>query len=269
MSCRPIKVAILDMYHTAPNQGKQNIKDILETQVYPFVYDIFDVRGKCSLPGLQYDIYIGTGGPGSPLEGDGIWDNKFFELLDELVEYNKIQETKKYIFLICHSFQMACNHFKLGTVTERHSTSFGIFPVHKTEAGQNDLILAGLPEPFFVADTRNYQVIEPNYDIFAEMGAKILCREKIREHVDFERAIMAIRFSNEFYGTQFHPEADAAGMMQRYRDPEHRQWIIDTYGQRKYEENVAGLNDPEKISLTSRKLLPTFLKIATRSILGY
>jgi hypothetical protein len=31
---------------------------------------------------------------------------------------------------------------------------------------------------------------------------------KIRDHVQYERAIMAVRFTDYFVGTQFHPEAD-------------------------------------------------------------
>jgi imidazoleglycerol phosphate synthase glutamine amidotransferase subunit HisH len=29
-----------------------------------------------------------------------------------------------------------------------------------------------------------------------------------RDHVQYERAIMAVRFTDYFVGTQFHPEAD-------------------------------------------------------------
>jgi imidazoleglycerol phosphate synthase glutamine amidotransferase subunit HisH len=39
-------------------------------------------------------------------------------------------------------------------------------------------------------------------------GAKIISLEKIRDHVQYERAIMAVRFTDYFVGTQFHPEAD-------------------------------------------------------------
>ena len=41
------------------------------------------------------------------------------------------------------------------------------------------------------------------------MGAKILCIEKERPHVPYERAVMGIRFNEYMIGTQFHPEADA------------------------------------------------------------
>jgi GMP synthase-like glutamine amidotransferase len=45
------------------------------------------------------------------------------------------------------------------------------------------------------------------------LGVTILRLEKERPHVNLERAIMAIRFSKEVFGTQFHPEADGEGML--------------------------------------------------------
>ena len=71
MKERPVKVAILDMYQNHPNQGLRNIKDIVDTTEFGFEYRVFDVRGKNEIPGLDYDIFISTGGPGSPYDGEG------------------------------------------------------------------------------------------------------------------------------------------------------------------------------------------------------
>ena len=54
------------------------------------------------------------------------------------------------------------------------------------------------------------------------MGASILCIEKSRPHVPYERAIMAMRFNEYMIGTQFHPEADAAGMSIHLQTEEKR-----------------------------------------------
>lgn len=268
MYYRSIKVAILSMYLDAPNQGMKNIKDILDMQVFPFEWTVFDVRGKNEIPGMDFDIYISTGGPGSPLDVDGIWDRNYFNLIDNLWEFNKqSNREKKFAFFICHSFQMICHHFNLGNLTKRYSTSFGIFPLHKTEAGKLDPVLAKLPDPFYGADTRDWQIIQPNLCVFEKFGAKILCLEKIRDHVDFERAIMAVRLSDEFFCTQFHPEADAIGMSEHFKNPEIREKIIETYGLEKLLQTEVQLNEPCKISHTNRVLLPTFLKIAVYSIL--
>src|SRR5688500_1755576 len=105
------------------------IKQILEDQIIPLEWKVFDLRCKYELPGSDYDIYISTGGPGDPLDGDGKWDVLWYRLMDELYEMNKNAEKKKFVFLICHSFQMISHHWKLAEITKRKSTAFGIFPV--------------------------------------------------------------------------------------------------------------------------------------------
>ena len=63
-------MAILDLYEGAPNEGMRCIREIL-AMIAPEKSDIFtdefEVRLHKKLPGLDYDIYISTGGPGSPL----------------------------------------------------------------------------------------------------------------------------------------------------------------------------------------------------------
>ena len=71
-------------------------------------------------------------------------------------------------------------------------------------------------------DSREWQLVQPNRKVFKKLGAKILSLEKIRTHVELERAIMAIRFSPEMVGTQFHPEADPEGMKKHFSVEENR-----------------------------------------------
>ena len=73
----------------------------------------------------KFDIYISTGGPGNPLEGNGNWDLKYYDFIDSLTEWNKEHKIKKHVLFICHSFQMACKHFGLAEITKRKDTSFG------------------------------------------------------------------------------------------------------------------------------------------------
>jgi imidazoleglycerol phosphate synthase glutamine amidotransferase subunit HisH len=49
--------------------------------------------------------------------------------------------------------------------------------------------------------------------------ATIISLEKIRDHVQYERAIiMAVRFTPYFVGTQFHPEADPISFISHLRN---------------------------------------------------
>lgn len=215
---RKIKIAILDLYEGYANQGMRCIREILnrfgETNNFDIIRDEFDVRLKNEVPDLTYDIYISTGGPGSPLESEGNeWENVYFNWLSLVENWNNNPENikKKYVFFICHSFQLVCRHMKLANVCKRNSTAFGVFPIHVLPDATDEQIFAGLPDPFYAVDSRDWQVVEPHMNILFR-GAKILCIEKDRPHVPYERAIMAMRFNEYFFGTQFHPEADAQGM---------------------------------------------------------
>jgi GMP synthase-like glutamine amidotransferase len=262
-----IKVAILDLNAGVPNQGLRCISEIVESFGNEVVAQIFDVRSKSEVPSTDFDIYIGSGGPGHPLEGDGIWDKKFYDLIQDLWDWNARGEfPKKYFFFICHSFQMACNHFAIGEVTNRKSESFGIFPVHKTEAGKREPLFMPLNDPFFGADFRNFQVVQPDRERLDELGAEILALEKIRPHVKLERAIMAVRFSDEFVGVQFHPEADPQGMIFHFTDPVRKAKIIDNHGAEKYYRLIKRMKDPDKLTLTHNTILPSFISNAIQQI---
>lgn len=262
-----LKLAILDLYDNTPNQGMRCIKEIVRQYDAYYDWKIFDVRVDAEVPDLSYDLYISSGGPGSPHDGDGIWDKKYFDWLESLWKWNKIPgNNRKFAFFICHSFQMACKHFQIGNVTNRKSKSFGTFPVHMTDEGIDEVTFAGLSNPFFAADFRDYQVIEPDLDRIDEMGASILALEKIRPHVDLERAIMGVRFSPELVGVQFHPEADPEGMIEHFSDPERKQQVIDNFGMDKLAEMILHLRDEDKISLTHNVVLPNFIEHAIQQI---
>jgi len=256
-------VAILDMYDGTPNQGMRAIKELMDKYQGVVTYKVFDVRKGEPLPDMEYDIFISSGGPGSPLDGDGVWDVNYYKLIDKIFAYNKHSGLrKKYLLLICHSFQMVANHFGLGLISKRKSMSFGTFPVHMTPEGRSDHLMRNLDDPFYVADFRYWQLTQANEERFEEMGAEILALEKIRPHIELERAIMMIRFSEEIIGTQFHPEADPRGMIEHFRDEERKKMIIEQHKEEKYIQMIEDLNHPGKIEKTYWELIPGFMNQA-------
>ena len=266
-----IKIAILDMYEGHKNQGMRCLREIInqfgKTNNVVIECDEFDVRLNNETPGINYDIYISTGGPGSPLESEGSdWEKIYFKWLDTIEEWNNnaANQQKKYVFFICHSFQLVSRYWKLANVCKRNSTAFGVFPIHLLEDGKTEPVFTGLNDPFYAVDSRDWQVIEPKMDILYR-GAKILCIEKERAHVPLERAIMAIRFNEYFFGTQFHPEADALGMSMYLQTEEKKKTVVENYGIEKWKSMIVQLNDPEKISSTYSHILPNFLRIAIES----
>lgn len=266
---RSFKVAILDLYEGQENQGMRCIREILnnwaEENELNLAFEEFEVRLKCQVPDLSFDAYISTGGPGSPLESVGSqWEEVYFNWLQQVEVYNNnfLNQTKKHVFFICHSFQLACRYYNIGNVCKRKSTSFGVFPMTMLEASQNEMVFEGLRNPFYAVDSRDYQVIEPNYEVLEQMGASILAIEKERPHVAFERAIMAVRFNDYFIGTQFHPEADAVGMQIHLHKPDKKETVIKNHGEAKWSSMIEHLQDPDKILYTYGKVLPNFLNIA-------
>lgn len=266
MNEQKLKLALLDMNNGTPNQGMRCLREIVDAYQEQLDWDEFEVRQKNELPDLSYDIYISSGGPGSPLDGDE-WKKNYFNFIQSVWLHNQKEgSTKKYIFFICHSFQLACEHFNLGTIAKRKSTSFGVYPIHKNKAGRKEPIFDGLSDPYFAVDSRDWQLIQPNLKVFAEHGAKVLSLEKIRTHVEYERAIMAVRFSPEFIGTQFHPEADAKGMKTHFEKEENRIKVTKNFGEERYNAMMEMLDDPEKIALTHSIILPNFIESSIKKI---
>jgi len=268
-----IKVAIIDLYNNEPNEGMRGIQEILDRHVVApnqeIVWTRFDLRFKMQIPDLSYDIYISSGGPGSPLAEDSPWERAYFKLMDDLLAHNKSHHEKKFVFLICHSFQLMCRHLNLAEVKKRHSKAFGIFPIQKVEAGFEETILKNLAEYFYAVDSREWQVIQPKRDALLKFGAKILALEKERPHVPFERALMGIRFTSEMIGTQFHPEADPVGMLNYLHRQEQKEHIIEHHGIEKYHEMLSHLYDDDKIALTQASIIPSFLDEAIAQIPVY
>lgn len=260
-SAHPIRMAILDMNNNVENMGLASIERIAD-QFGVIHYDVFDVRHKEEVPGLEYDIYISTGGPGDPREMNGIWDKKYFSLLDQLWDYNLLHTDKKFVFFVCHSFQLICHHFGIGTLSHRAKESFGILPIDVTPAGAEDPLFAHISNPFYGADFRKYEVIYPDEQRLEELNAKVTALENPDLDIDDNRALMAVRFSDEWFGTQFHPEAHPDGMVHYLRRPDKKEMIIEQFGLDTYEEMMHNALHPDRLAHTRDLILPGFLKNA-------
>jgi homoserine O-succinyltransferase len=266
-----LRIAILDLYEGQANQGMRCIRQIInewsEFHGIETEWKEFDVRLKTEVPDLSYDVYISSGGPGSPLESEGsAWEKAYFEWLEKVKEWNAATEnnSKKHVLFICHSFQLVCRHYAIGNISKRNKTSFGVYPVHVTLQGQHDATFRGLPDPFYVVDSRDYQVTSPDFEKLNMHGGQILCIEKYRPHVPFEQALMGVRFNEYMVGTQFHPEADAIGMSMYLKTEEKKKTVIENHGEEKWSSMVKHLNDPDKIMWTYAHILPNFLSEAVK-----
>ena len=268
-----VRIAILDLYEGVANQGMRCIRELIAE--YGRKHDLairldeFEVRQAKQVPDLSYDIYISSGGPGSPLDSEGSeWESVYFDWLGEVERFNTTAPSpaRKRVLFICHSFQLVCRHYNIAHVTNRKSTAFGVFPVHMLDGAQDEPIFAGLQDPFYAVDSRSYQVIQPNYERLEEMGGRILAIEKERPHVPLERAIMAARFNPYMVGTQFHPEADAIGMSMYLQRDDRKHTVIAEHGEAKWQSMIEQLNDPDKILWTYSHIIPNFLDSALMTL---
>ena len=268
METGTIRAAILDLYNNEENQEIRCIKEILahSNRTYnniPVEFNLFNIRGSAETAAPNYDIYISSGGPGSPWDGLGTkWESGYFSLLDSLWSHNQKNESKKYLFFICHSFQIMARYFGIADVTKRDSESFGVAAIRKTEAGMGDYLFNNLPDPFYGADFRSWQVINPDRKRFDDLGAKILCLENEGPDANPPQALTAVRINDEFAGTQFHPESDVESLRYYFHKPERRERFETKYGAENYLSMLRELEEPAGLSLTRRTILPNFLKHA-------
>ena len=272
----PVRIAILDLYDGEPNEGMRAIRELIADQDRVlgggvFEFDVFDVRVRGEVPGLDHDIYLSSGGPGSPFSGEGKrWEADYFACVDDIWNHNERlpadSASRKHLLFICHSFQMMCRFFALARVVKRRSEAFGIFATEQTEAGRRDPLFDGLPDPFFAADFRGWQVVQPSDIVLAEFGGTVLAIEKERPHIPLERALMAIRISPEIVGVQFHPEADPSGMTLHFSKPDRKRHVIRHHGEDKYNRILRHMGDENFLKRTHDAVVPNFLRQAVDSL---
>ncbi|MGH1364007.1 MAG: glutamine amidotransferase-related protein [Calditrichia bacterium] len=269
---KDIKLAIIDLYDNEPNEGMRCIQEIVEncSDSLPdqkIDYSVYETRYKDDIPTLNNDIYISSGGPGSPFDGEGKrWESHYFNLIDHIWNHNQTHENKKHVFFICHSFQMMCRFFELADIQERQFRSFGIIPVAKTDKGMNDPLLTTLPEPYFAADFRQYEVVDPREAQFKQLDASLLSKEFERIDPTQPKAMMTIRLSDTMFATQYHPEADPDSMNHHFRKAERRQQVVEEYGEERYNKMIALLDRPDTIRKTRSSILPQFINSAVAAV---
>ena len=250
-----LKIAVLDLYDGSANIGMDCIMDLVKnwseknsvaTQLF-----LFDVRKKNELPDDSFALYLSSGGPGSPIDSHAQeWDIAYCKWLDQMFEINKP------VLLICHSFQLACRHFKIGKVGLRKSKQLGILPIHPTVAHS---IFEQLPDPFFALESRLYQITAPDDERIQSLGASIIALEKIRPQLPYERALMAVAFTENMIGVQFHPEATKEKLIQYFETETIKAAVVQDFSTEKWEQIMLSLLDHTKIEHTSSQFIPNFL----------
>ncbi|MDO4919161.1 glutamine amidotransferase [Kocuria sp.] len=176
-------------------------------------------------PALDLDDYSGIIVGGSPFNSSDPAEEKskaqrtaetwITELLDEVV-------ARDFPFLgACYGVGTLGIH-QGAVVDHTQHEDVGPITVTLTEEGMQDPLLAGMPREFsaYVGHKEGTRVLPPNAVLLAEGS---VCR------------VQMYRIKNNLYATQFHPELDVAGLVNRvrvYKDlgyfrPEELDTVID------------------------------------------
>lgn len=250
-----MRIALFDMNQGQPNRGIACIERVVLRELGPEIsLRRYSVRDLNELPASidEFDACVSSGGPGDPWDGEHLeWEKKFFALMDQLVEHNARAtkpSAKKHFFAICHTFQLLSRYFKIADVTERRFHGMGIVPIHRErdELAMHDPMIAGLANPFYVMDSRSWQVVNPDMGRIEALGARILCRESTAP----DAALTAIRFTPEIEGVQFHPEAGMDDVRAVLADPKNSELL------------TSAIRDPEAVQPAYETILPGFLRRA-------
>ena len=125
------------------------------------------------------DLYLGSGGPGSPFDGDDQpWFADFTRFVDEIVESSQGPAAReRSLFGVCYTYEMLVRHFRVATMAMRDSRKFGVMPIYTTSAGQKHPLLAAFGDRLFAFEHRNWEAIDLDEARLRELGGALLAQE--------------------------------------------------------------------------------------------
>ncbi|EYF07910.1 hypothetical protein [Chondromyces apiculatus] len=266
---RPLRLCIVDMNNGHVNQAMRCLRGMVAT--FFERVRLYNPQLDCQLVEVSprdtnnpiprdCDLYIGTGGPGSPFDGAGDpWTFDLARFFDETVESTiKGGVDQRAMFAICHSFEMAVQHFAFAKMAPRVDRKFGIMPVYMTPAGQTHPLLAPFGDRLFAFEHRNWEAVDLDERKLASLGGSLLALES-RDGISKGRAILGVDIAPGIEAVQFHPEADRAGVVNWISRPEQAAAFKATYGEVTYQAMLRTLDDPRRVARTYTLLIPGWL----------
>jgi homoserine O-succinyltransferase/O-acetyltransferase len=269
MSLRPLRLCIIDMNNAHVNQAMRCLRGLASSffahvqQKNPaLACELVEVspRDTGNPVPRDCDLYLSSGGPGSPFDGDGQpWSDDYGRFSDHVVESaTRGGEGRQALFAICYSFEMVVRHFKLAHIGPRAERKFGVMPIYMTAEGQHHPLLAAFGDRLFAFEHRNWEAIELDEARLRGLGGKLLARES-RDGVSKGRALLALDVAPGIETVQFHPEADRPGVMNWVARPEQAAAFKAVYGEITYQAMLRTLDDPRRLARTYALVIPGWL----------
>ncbi len=267
---REVSICLVDMNAGHVNQAMRCFRGIMTA--------FFD-RVRAANPGLacrlvevsprdtgnliprDCDVYIGSGGPGSPYDGDKEpWYGEFLSFMDWLYrEAERADEHQKGLFGVCYTFELLVRHFDVAEVSTRDSRKFGVMPIYTTSYGQKHPLLSSFRDRLFAFEHRNWEAVETKSAKLEALGGGLLAMES-RDGHSKGRGLLGFDFGRGVEGVQFHPEADRAGVMSWVARPEQAAAFRATYGEDTYQAMLRTLDDPNRLARTFALVIPGYLQ---------
>ncbi len=264
-----LRLCLVDMNHGHPNQAMRCFRVLI---------DGFFAKVKAANPGLETtsitvqprnllelpptdcDLYLSSGGPGSPFEHDGeAWLTSYYGWLDSIVERNLREGSAAPGLLgVCYTFELLINHFKVARMVQRANRKFGVMPIYTTAEGLAHPLTAPFQDRLFAFENRSWEAVDLDERQLRSLGGKLLARES-RDGYSKGLGLHAFEFAPGIEGTQFHPEADKPGVIAWLRKREQAEAFIEAYGAITYQRMLRTLDNPERLAKTFTSLIPGWL----------
>ncbi len=207
------------------------------------------------------DIYVGSGGPGSPFDGDDQpWFADFRRFLDwMLVEARRTDEDQRSLFGVCYTYELLVRMTGVAEVTMRDSRKFGVMPAYTTSYGRKHPLFAPFKDRLFAFEHRHWEAINLDKDRLADLGGGLLAQES-RDGYSKGQGLLGFDLGPGIEAVQFHPEADRAGVISWVARPEQAAAFRATYGEETYQAMLRTLDDPKRLAMTYALVIPGFLQ---------
>ncbi len=266
---RPIRVCIVDMNNGHVNQAMRCLRGIVsqffdrvraENPALPCELSEVSPRDTLEPVPRDADLYLSSGGPGSPFDGDGQpWVGDFSRFLDDVVESASHGGTeRRALFAICYSFEMVVRHFRVASIHPRAERKFGVMPIYTTDEGRGHPLLASFGDRLFAFEHRNWEAVDLDEARLQALGGHLLARES-RDGFSKGRAILGLDVAPGVEAVQFHPEADRPGVMNWVARPDQAAAFRATYGEVTYQAMLRTLDDPRRLARTFALVIPGWM----------
>ncbi|HEY3447263.1 MAG TPA: hypothetical protein VGK67_12900 [Myxococcales bacterium] len=271
MTTTKLKICYIDMCNGVPNQAIRCFRRLVdglmaEAQAknpgLTLDYVHVQPRNLNEIPDRTADLFLSSGGPGSPFDGyDDPWCTNYRNFLDWVVERNKVDGAKApQVLAVCHSFELATIHFKVAQMSARPAgNKFGVMPSYTTAEGLKNSLFKPFGERMFVWENRRWEALHPDEKRIKELGARILARESRPGKTDKGEAVLGFEYAPGVVATQFHPEADRAGLMAWVYNEERAAEFKKAYSEALYQRMIKTLDDPSRVARTFAIFVPTWL----------